>query len=262
MKKITIIFLIIIIIPCQLFAVGTPVFDWTSWIQQVEDAYNTTMRWYYQFEEIKRTAAEAEKRLKEFDPSSFQEALSSIAGIANSSTKIMNSIGIDSEFADKLRSINDIAGQISNGYAHYKDKPSYWFDLAYDISEAMETPAEKLERISRENNDISEIAETMEGSMEQITEKASSSSEIDRSQAQASANQLVASQGLMQTALNQKQIAENKAEDIIATNAAQIGVNAYNAASTLGGQKVAEEFEQVFPEQNVNFLDPPERKSK
>ena len=250
------------IITCQLFAAGMPVFDWTSWIQQIEDAYNTTMRWYYQYEEIKRTAMEAEKRLKEFDPSSFQSTLSSIAGIANSSTRIMNSIGMDSEFSDRLRSLNDMTGRISKGVSHYQDKPSYWFDLAYDLMDTSETPAEKLERLTRENNEISEIAGSMESSMEQITEKASSTSEIDRAQAQASANQLVASQGLMQTALQQKQTAENKADDILATSAAEIGVNAYNAASKQGGQKVAAEFEQVFPEQNINFLDPPERKSK
>ena len=164
----------------SVFATGTPVFDWSAFIQFAEESYKEYERWETQYNKIMRDIETAEKRFKETDANSFLDMTRYITGSLNDASNLYRDI--TGKSTTWLMEASEVGFMIENGlqskYLH--DDPGYWISVVKKAT-VPDTSSE-----SRAQSKVADLEKKQEAIVEKQASttvgqiQASSDSELDR----------------------------------------------------------------------------------
>lgn len=237
-------------------AVGTPVFDWTTYIQQVEEAFKEYDRWQAQYNKIMRDYEQVERQFKQADFNSFAGFTSFLNNTLQSASSIYeDALGKTNAKLDVASDISSSIAQASTSQSLRSD-PDYWFDLLYRVSDSTTSQTDRVKsaianlEAGQQNINQSETAYQENSSM------AGDESEIVRSQSHYNILQQTAtSQEEYYAEMRAKQ-AEAEANSILAEQQALAMKYAFEAAQKKGSQNVADALEKAYPAKSYSFFEP------
>lgn len=179
MKKVISLFALLVLCIPLVFSAGTPVFDWSAFIQFAEEAYKEYERWETTYNKIKADYELAEKRFADADWSSFLD-------VTRYTTNGLDSISdLYQDFSGKtsatLEEAKQVGFMIDSGLNNpvTKNDPGYWIDVIRQTTTTDDPYAETSAEIEKTSDSFSSVEDRKIASETGATQ-ASSQSEIDR----------------------------------------------------------------------------------
>lgn len=146
MKKVLITLIMLTCVITGLMAAGTPVFDWSAFLQFAEEAVQEAERWKTTYDKITKDLEQANKTFAEFDPSNLGNITSTISSISSLTQDAYSRI--TGETSQALRTATGASRKVNQGLRdpYYGDDPGYWIDVLQEYTTSDEDDvAEKFD---------------------------------------------------------------------------------------------------------------------
>lgn len=161
MKKLFIL-LVLLLSTSLLFSAGTPVFDWSAFLQFAEEAVQTAERWKVKYDQIMNDVEQAKKTFADFDPSNFSSITNTLSTLTNMTDTIYSEIS--SETNDRLRNASSAARRIDDGIQspYYRNNAGYWIDILqeYTVPEEQDAVDRYMKRVQRQQEQSNSLKES------------------------------------------------------------------------------------------------------